>query len=299
MGKEPVTGLNTLNGLLRMLRIGQIDPCHKFVKHYSRLFLIRELNLLFNRLRQEDQLLSAEDISKISDEVLSQICFDRGIDLDKTRREKIEDLRLWLSISNLRNVPHSLLLITRVNDFAKEILKNDEDVQLDEVMRQVSNICLIILFFQRIHEEQDLEYMKKFERTFAIDQLEEFVLKMIEHRRDIEFNPQQKQYQFTADEYIKHTDAIDEFKTRHSTISNEIDKSNQIGLKLEDYLHSQIIIDFHFRGEQDVFEAEYPNLIDKAQDLLGEDLYTELSQCIGEPLSQNKKELYDKLLQVF
>jgi hypothetical protein len=54
MGKEPVTGLNTLNGLLRMLRIGQIDPCHKFVKHYSRLFLIRELNLLFNRLRQED-----------------------------------------------------------------------------------------------------------------------------------------------------------------------------------------------------------------------------------------------------
>ena len=79
--------------------------------------------------------------------MLSQICFDRGIDLDKTRREKIEDLRLWLSISNLRNVPHSLLLITRVNDFAKEILKNDEDVQLDEVMRQVSNICLIILFF--------------------------------------------------------------------------------------------------------------------------------------------------------
>ena len=68
--------------------------------------------------------------------------------------------------------------------------------------------------------------MKKFERTFAIDQLEEFVLRIVEHRRDIEFNPKKKQYQFTADEYIKHTDAIDEFKTRHSTISDEIDKSN-------------------------------------------------------------------------
>lgn len=66
--------------------------------------------------------------------------------MDKSRREKIEDLRLWLSISNLRNVPHSLLLITRVNDFAKEILKNDEDVQLDEVMRQVSKYFTFNVF---------------------------------------------------------------------------------------------------------------------------------------------------------
>lgn len=54
MGKEPVTGLNTLNGLLKLLRIKQIDPCHKYIKYYARLFLIRELNILFNRLRVED-----------------------------------------------------------------------------------------------------------------------------------------------------------------------------------------------------------------------------------------------------
>lgn len=71
--------------------------------------------------------MSAEDISKIPEEILNKICFDRGIDLDKSQREKVEDLRLWLSISNLRNVPPSLLLITRINDFAGEIVQNDED----------------------------------------------------------------------------------------------------------------------------------------------------------------------------
>lgn len=63
------------------------------------------------------------------------MCFDRGIDLSQTRAEKLEDLRLWLSISNLMNVPHSLLLITRVNDFAGEILKNDEDRLVDNIVR--------------------------------------------------------------------------------------------------------------------------------------------------------------------
>lgn len=71
MGKEPVTGFNTLNGLLKMLRIPQIDPCNHYLKYYSKMFLVRELNILFNRLRVEDQLLSSEDLSKISDEVLS------------------------------------------------------------------------------------------------------------------------------------------------------------------------------------------------------------------------------------
>jgi hypothetical protein len=36
--------------------------------------------------------------------------------------------------------------------------------------------------------------------------------------------------------YVKHSEAIDEFKTRHSTITDQIDLSNMIGLKLEEYL---------------------------------------------------------------
>jgi len=75
----------------------------------------------------EDQLLSMEDMSQIPENTLAKICFDRGIDLEKSHREQVEDLRLWLSISNLRNVPHSLLLITRVQDFSKDVIENDED----------------------------------------------------------------------------------------------------------------------------------------------------------------------------
>lgn len=95
--------------------------------------------MFFNRLRTEDLLLSNEDISKIPEDTLDRICFDRGIDIDMTNREQIEDLRLWLSISNLTNVPHSLLLTTRVNDFASENYVIDENEQQDEILRKVSH----------------------------------------------------------------------------------------------------------------------------------------------------------------
>jgi hypothetical protein len=93
--------------------------------------------MLFRRLRQEDQLISAEDLHSLPEAELDRICFDRGINIDQTQREQIEDLRLWLSISNLRNVPHSLLLIARINDFASESFAIDEDETADEILRRV------------------------------------------------------------------------------------------------------------------------------------------------------------------
>lgn len=99
--------------------------------------------MFFNRLRTEDLLLSNEDISKIPEDTLDRICFDRGIDIDMTNREQIEDLRLWLSISNLTNVPHSLLLTTRVNDFASENYVIDENEQQDEILRKVSHFSSV------------------------------------------------------------------------------------------------------------------------------------------------------------
>jgi hypothetical protein len=50
----------------------------------------------------------------------------------------MKDLKLWLSISNLRNVPHSLLLYSRIADYANEDLfeiSDDEDEY--EVLRRV------------------------------------------------------------------------------------------------------------------------------------------------------------------
>jgi hypothetical protein len=52
-------------------------------------------------------------------------------------------------------------------------------------------------------------------------------------------------------------------------------------------MERQIILDFHFRGEQDVFEAEYPYLIDKARAMIGDSLYDELSGLVGVSLEHN------------
>ena len=85
------------------------------------MILTRELNLYFNRLRKEDELMSFEHVEKFNDEELDSICFRRGIEIQgKTYEAKMKDLKLWLAISNLRNVPHSLLLQTRITDYAAE-----------------------------------------------------------------------------------------------------------------------------------------------------------------------------------
>lgn len=36
-------------------------------------------------------------------------------------------MKLWLSISNQRNIPNVLLLLTRVNDYMKNTFKIDEN----------------------------------------------------------------------------------------------------------------------------------------------------------------------------
>jgi len=62
-------------------------------------------------------------------------------------------------------------------------------------------------------------------------------------------------------------------------------------------LEQQIILDFHFRGEQDIFEQEYPHLIEKAKKLLGFDLYLNLSATTGIPLQKNSPE-YTRLMEI-
>lgn len=79
----------------------------------------------------------------------------------------MKDLKLWLSISNLRNVPHSLLLYTRISDYAAEDLfeiSDDED-EYDVLRRSESDVYFV-------------EKMQVFEKTFGIDKLHEMVKKL-------------------------------------------------------------------------------------------------------------------------
>ena len=61
-------------------------------------------------------------------------------------KQKKEDLKLWLSISNQRNVPNSLLLYARINDFMNDIFEISDDEDDQEVLRRVSQILLILYF---------------------------------------------------------------------------------------------------------------------------------------------------------
>jgi hypothetical protein len=88
----------------------------------------------------------------------------------------MKDLKLWLSISNLRNVPHSLLLYSRIQDYASEdIFEIDQDEDEYEVLRRAQSEIYFV------------EKMRVFEKTFGIDQLNTMV-KKLEHQIKVSIN---------------------------------------------------------------------------------------------------------------
>ena len=67
MSKTPVTGLNTINNILRVTGF-KIQPDAPYVKYLTKIILARELNMLFRRLRTEDMILSAENLLEFPEE---------------------------------------------------------------------------------------------------------------------------------------------------------------------------------------------------------------------------------------
>lgn len=70
---------------------------------------------------------------------------------------------------------------------------------------------------------------------------------------------------------------LDEFETRHKTLSSKIEQTYRIGNLMRDYLEKQIILDYHLRGEQQELEKEHAELAEQAKKFLGYELYYELS----------------------
>ena len=88
-------------------------------------------------------MISYRKLDQFTDSEIDRICFERGIEIqEKTKQQKLKDLKLWLAISNLNNVPDTLLLFSRIVDFAEDLFKLDEDEDEFEVLRRVSLIKL-------------------------------------------------------------------------------------------------------------------------------------------------------------
>lgn len=114
----------------------------------------------------------------------------------------------------------------------------------------------------------------------------------------MEYAPDKGQFLFDMDDLNEQAAALDEFQTRHSTISHRINATYKTGNLLLGYLEKQLILDFHFRGEQDVFEAEFPHLKEKALKYLGAPLYYDLSPFCGTPVPKDSVE-YEKLWALY
>ena len=67
MSKNPVTGVNTINNIIRLTK-KQIPIDAPYVHGITRRILARELNMLFNKLRKEDLLIGLENINEFSEE---------------------------------------------------------------------------------------------------------------------------------------------------------------------------------------------------------------------------------------
>lgn len=78
----------------------------------------------------------------------------------------LKDIKLWLSISMKRNVPHSLLLLIRILDFEQNKFSIDLDETQDEILRRSKSDAYYI------------ESMRSFEKAFGIDRLEEIIDKV-------------------------------------------------------------------------------------------------------------------------
>lgn len=59
---------------------------------------------------------------------------------------------------------------------------------------------------------------------------------------------------------------------------------------MQDYLSKRIILDYHLRCQQDLFEKEHPQLKEKAIKMFGTVLYYDLASTCGKTLNEDSSE---------
>jgi len=65
------------------------------------------------------------------------------------------------------------------------------------------------------------------------------------------------------------------------------------------FARQQMILDFHFRGEQAKFEKLYPDLIESAKMSIGTDRYEQLGQGLASVPLTKEDPNYDKLMDKY
>lgn len=80
MSLNPVTGINTINNIIKPFKV-KIPIDAPVVRYLTKYIITRELNLYFKKLRDEDVLMSFEQLDALTEDELNFICYRRGIEI--------------------------------------------------------------------------------------------------------------------------------------------------------------------------------------------------------------------------
>lgn len=59
---KPITGLNTINNILKIFKLPKIPMDAPIVKIFTKRIVTRSMNLYFKKLRSEDELMDFDDL---------------------------------------------------------------------------------------------------------------------------------------------------------------------------------------------------------------------------------------------
>lgn len=262
MGLSPVTGLNTINNILAFLKL-RIEIDNPYVSWFTKIILIRELKLFFRKTRREDSHLSMEKINTFSESKIDSILIQRGIEIENRPTEKkLKDYKMWQAISNLNNVPDTLLIFCRLNEFAEDLYRINYFEQEIDLIKRLGSYKLYLQRKRRLEEYLGMAKVKECisELIEAKGLIKDKDDSSEQKHEDIDNLSEEKKEEIMKDEdsilsidkYRKYKNALREFKLRHNSIVDEIDNVNTTSDKLLEELEQCVILGYLDRKELDV-----------------------------------------------
>jgi LETM1 and EF-hand domain-containing protein 1 len=253
---QPVTGLNSINNLLKFFKT-EIPVDSPSISWFTKLILHREFTLYMRKLRQDDSMIRFQEIENMDDPTLNRVCFERGIPISIfTRNQKLRELKKWHTLSNLKNVPDTLLLYCRLIKFSNTKSTHDHFTDEYQILRRCPNE---VYFYEK---------QRMLEETLAIDELKTLV-EMINRRRQLK----EEEPGFSAEELDNYAVLLKKLRQRYDDLNREIETTYKLGNKMVEYVENTIIVDYHLECKQKELESEAPQLAEKAKEIFGNEFY--------------------------
>ena len=134
---------------LELQALAQFFDINKFG---PRSYLQYQLHRKLRKLQEDDALIAAEGIDKLSNEELVQACFLRGMKVEgRTRAQMEKQLEDWMELADSEEVPPFLLLLSRSFDTSP-----DESQVAKEAIDRLAKDPRVEQILERLPDDADL-----------------------------------------------------------------------------------------------------------------------------------------------